>query len=74
MKILMINLFMLAAFSGGAWAQSLDKLAGKLSAGLKDRPAIKLAVLEFPYTGARPRKAPSSCRSGSLPPSRRTRK
>lgn len=58
MKTLILNIFILAAFCGGAWAQPLDKLAGKLSAGLKDRPAIKLAVLEFPYTGGKTSEGP----------------
>jgi len=58
MKTLVLNIFILAVFCGGAWAQPLDKLAGKLSAGLKDRPAIKLAVLEFPYTGGKASEGP----------------
>ncbi len=58
MKIFILNIFILAVFCGGAWAQSLDKLAGKLTAGLKDRPAIKLAVLEFPYIGGKASEGP----------------
>jgi hypothetical protein len=53
MKIFIFNIFVLLAFCSGASAQSLDKLAGKLAAGMGDRPAIKLAVLEFPYTGGK---------------------
>ena len=53
-------------FSGLLWAglcpafaaQPLDKLADKLAEGLKDRPAIKLAVLEFPYTGGKASEGP----------------
>lgn len=58
MKDFILSLFLLAAFCGGAWAQPFDKLAGKLAAGLKDRPAIKLAVLEFPYTGGKASEGP----------------
>ncbi len=42
-----------------AWAaQPLDKLADTLAAGLKDRPTIKLAVLEFPYTSGKGSEGP----------------
>ncbi|MBI4349991.1 MAG: VWA domain-containing protein [Elusimicrobia bacterium] len=58
MKKLVLTVLTLAAFCGGARAQPLDKLAGKLAAGLKDRPAIKLAVLEFPYTGGKASEGP----------------
>ncbi len=58
MKVIIFNIFILIAFSGGARAQSLDKLAGKLAAGLGDRPSIKLAVLEFPYTGGKASEGP----------------
>jgi len=58
MKTFILNLFILAAFCSGAQAQSLDKLAGKLAAGLENRPSIKLAVLEFPYTGGKASEGP----------------
>ncbi len=58
MKIFILNLFMFAAFGSGANAQPLDKLAGKLAAGLQDRPSIKLAVLEFPYAGGKASEGP----------------
>ena len=58
MKNFIFSILILTAFSGGARAQSLDKLAGKLAAGLGDRPAIKLAVLEFPYTGGKASEGP----------------
>ncbi|MDD2806072.1 MAG: FlgO family outer membrane protein [Elusimicrobiales bacterium] len=58
MKNFIFSLTLLCAFAGAAGAQSLDKLADKLSAGLKDRPAIKLAVLEFPYAGGKVSEGP----------------
>ena len=58
MRNLIISFFILLSFNGGASAQSLDKLAGKLAAGLEDRPSIKLAVLEFPYTGGKASEGP----------------
>ena len=58
MRILALNTLIVMTLSGAAWAQSLDKLAGKLSAGLKDRPSIRLAVLEFPYTGGKASEGP----------------
>jgi len=58
MTKLLFPLALLCAFTGAAGAQSLDKLAGKLAAGLKDRPAIKLAVMEFPYAGGKASEGP----------------
>jgi TolB-like protein len=58
MKNLLISLALVCACAGAAAAQSLDKLAAKLSAGLKDRPAIKLAVMEFPYAGGKVSEGP----------------
>lgn len=58
MKTFIFNIVILTAFCSGAQAQPLDKLAGKLTAGLGDRPAIKLAVLEFPYTGGKTSEGP----------------
>jgi len=53
MKNLLISVTLLAALCGAAGAQPLEKLADKLTDGIKDRPAIKLAVLEFPYAGGK---------------------
>ncbi len=58
MRSFILNILILTTLCGGAMAQSLDKLAGKLTAGLKDRPSIKLAVLEFPYTGGKASEGP----------------
>jgi TolB-like protein len=51
MKRVFLSFFIIAALCPAARAQSLEKLAGKLCEPLKDRPAIRLAVLEFPYAG-----------------------
>ena len=53
MKKLLTSAILLGTLCGAAWAQPLDKLADRLLSGIKDRPAIKLAVLEFPYAGGR---------------------
>lgn len=53
MKKLFSSLFLAAALCGPAWAGQLERLADKLGEGVKDRPAIKLAVLEFPYAGGK---------------------
>jgi len=53
MKKLFTAFMMTAGLCGTAWAQPLEKLADKLSEGVKDRPGIKLAVLEFPYAGGK---------------------
>ena len=58
MKKMLFSLTLLCSFAGAAAAQSLAKLADKLSAGLKDRPSIKLAVLEFPYAGGKASEGP----------------
>ncbi len=58
MKTFILNFLIVTAFSAGAWAQSLDKLASKLTAGLKDRPSMNLAVLEFPYAGGKDSEGP----------------
>jgi TolB-like protein len=39
-------------------SQELTGLAGMLSAGIKDRPGIKLAVLSFPYTDEKASEGP----------------
>lgn len=52
-------IFIICAGVHPAWgAQPLDKLAEQLGAALKDRPAIKLAVLEFPYTSGKASEGP----------------
>ncbi len=53
MKKLFSSFILTAALCGPAWAAPLEKLAAKLGDGIKDRPAIKLAVLEFPYAGGK---------------------
>jgi TolB-like protein len=53
MKGLFISAVLAAACGGAAWAGPMEKLADKLSDGIKDRPAMKLAVLEFPYAGGK---------------------
>lgn len=58
MKKLAFPLALLVAFCGAAAAQSLEKLADKLSDGLKDRQSIKLAVMEFPYAGGKASEGP----------------
>ncbi len=58
MRKMLISVAAAAALCAPAHAQSLDKLAGKLCAPLKDRPAIRLAVLEFPYTGGKVSEGP----------------
>lgn len=45
--------------AGQGWgAQPIDKLADKLSDGIKGRETIKMAVLEFPYVGGRASEGP----------------
>ncbi len=53
MKNIFTALLMTAVLCGSARAQPIEKLADKLTEGVKDRPAIKLAVLEFPYAGGK---------------------
>lgn len=57
MKKLLLLTALCAPLSAYA-AQPLDKLAGRLADGVKDRPAIKLAVLEFPYAGGKASEGP----------------
>lgn len=47
-----------AAKAGSPASQELSGLAGTLSAGVKDRPGIKLAVLSFPYTDEKTSEGP----------------
>ncbi len=58
MKSVITSVILTAALCQGAWALPLDKLADKLADGIKDRPAIKLAVMEFPYTGGKNSEGP----------------
>jgi len=58
MKRTMISMLICAAALGTARAQPLDKLASRLTDGVKDRPGIKLAVLEFPYAGGKVSEGP----------------
>lgn len=53
MKSFLSSFILTAALCGPAWAGPLEKLAARLGDGVKDRPAIKLAVLEFPYAGGK---------------------
>ena len=59
MRTVRIFICIAAAFCQAAYAaQPMDKLADKLADGLKDRPGVKLAVLEFPYTSAKASEGP----------------
>ncbi|MBI4656848.1 MAG: VWA domain-containing protein [Elusimicrobia bacterium] len=57
-KIVCVFLFFLftihySLFTAVYAADSLDKLSSKLQDGIKNQPAMKIAVMEFPYTDAR---------------------
>lgn len=58
MKNFLFSLFLTAVFGGAAAAEPFDKLARTLAGPLKDKPAIKLAVLEFPYAGGKASEGP----------------
>ena len=58
MKNIIFSFLTAVLTATAAAAQPLDKLAGKLADGLKDKTAIKLAVLEFPYAGGQASEGP----------------
>lgn len=58
MKRAILALTLSAVFCGSAAAEPFEKLAGKLTSPLKDKPSIRLAVLEFPYVGAKSSEGP----------------
>lgn len=58
MKNIIFSFLAAALTATAAAAQPMDKLAGKLADGLKDKTSIKLAVLEFPYAGGQASEGP----------------
>lgn len=58
MKRVLLAAALSAAVCGTLSAEPFEKLAGRLTAPLKEKPAIRLAVLEFPYAGGRASEGP----------------
>ena len=59
MKQFLSAIIMTLLIPCSSMAQSVDKLAGQLSDGVKDRSGVKIAVMEFPYAGGKASEGPA---------------